>query len=96
MHSRVNKYINYTIALMLVMSLMGVTFSSFILWFVLPRGMGLYGFPFCRLWGTGLAGNAYNVLSVPRYVWVDLTFPPKTVSSRLRVLRYNKKTEEDS
>ncbi|HEX78841.1 MAG TPA: DUF4405 domain-containing protein [Dehalococcoidia bacterium] len=47
--------------------------SSYIVWFILPRGMGQHGSQFCPSQiGQGLAGNYVTVLGWPRYVWIEI------------------------
>ncbi|MDD4924125.1 MAG: DUF4405 domain-containing protein [Dehalococcoidales bacterium] len=59
-------------ALFLVYLLIGVSISSYILWFVLPRGIGLHGYSYCHLYGTGLMGNYYSAFGLTRYIWVEV------------------------
>lgn len=68
----IKHYINYIIDNCLLISVIAVLLSSYILWFVLKRGTGLHGDPFCQQFGTGSVGNYYTVLEWPRYTWIDI------------------------
>ncbi|MFZ7101806.1 MAG: DUF4405 domain-containing protein [Peptococcaceae bacterium] len=63
--------INYCLDIILVLSVVVTLASSYILWFVLPRGSGAH-FGMCASQGTGIGGNYYNVLGMSRYMWVDI------------------------
>ncbi len=72
MSFKVKNSINYTMALLLAYSLLGVFISSYILWFILSRGQGAHGDSHCSQYGTGIAGNFYDVFGFPRYIWLDV------------------------
>lgn len=66
-------YINYVMDFTLLLSGAFTIASSYIVWFVLPRGMGLHGSPYC--WshsGQGDFGNWVTVLGWPRYIWIEI------------------------
>jgi uncharacterized iron-regulated membrane protein len=47
--------------------------SSYIIWFVLERGLGAHGATFCRLIGYGSGGNGADpIFGWPRYTWIDI------------------------
>jgi hypothetical protein len=64
-------YVNYFIDIVLALSVIVTLTSSFILWFVLPRGGGAH-FYMCAQSGYGFGGNYYTVFDWPRYVWIDI------------------------
>jgi hypothetical protein len=64
-------YINYFMDILLLLSVIVTLVSSFILWFVLPRGQGAH-FAMCAQSGRGITGNYYEVLGWPRYIWIDI------------------------
>jgi cytochrome b561 len=72
MKRRTKNYINYILELFLFISILGVVISSYIVWFVLPRGVGTHGSPFCSQWGYGGQGNYWTVLGWPRYIWIEI------------------------
>ena len=56
----------------LLFSIVFILISSYILWFILPRGMGMHGSPYCSLYGQGLTGNYVTVWGCPRYIWIEI------------------------
>lgn len=66
------RYINYFIVFLLLAAFLDIAISSYVLWAVLPRGLGLHGLGHeCSLWGTGPIGNTVTVFEWPRYIWVE-------------------------
>jgi cytochrome b561 len=63
--------INYFLDIILALSVISTLASSYILWFVLPRGQGAH-FAMCAQQGQGFTGNYYDVFGLPRYVWIDI------------------------
>ena len=67
------KYLNYFLDLLLIFSGFASLASSYILWFILPRGMGLHrSATHCVGGGTGLTGNCENFLGYFRYTWYEI------------------------
>lgn len=66
------KCINYLLDIFLTSTIIITLISSYILWFVLPRGIGLHGVSYCKLEGEGISGNYFTVLDLPRYIWIEL------------------------
>ncbi|MDD4924373.1 MAG: DUF4405 domain-containing protein [Dehalococcoidales bacterium] len=66
-----DNYINYFLDILLLLSIVLTIFSSYIIWFVLPRGTGLHGWQHCQLEGYG-GGNIGIAFGLPRYTWVDI------------------------
>ena len=70
---------------LLLAAFLDIAISSYVLWFVLPRGVGLHdplGLYFemeqrgtidegCGLWGVGPVGNAWTVFEWPRFIWLE-------------------------
>ena len=76
----VKKYTNYFMGFLLFAVFFNTAISSFVLWFILPRGIGLHGtnscFPewetgCCEGLGIGVTGNPFDVFEWPRYIWVE-------------------------
>jgi len=72
MRRRIKNYINYMLDIILLFSITFTLMSSYIVWFVLPRGTGWHGSPYCSLWGQGVAGNYVTVFGWPRYIWIEI------------------------
>jgi hypothetical protein len=72
MRRRTKNYINYILEVLLFVSILGIVTSSYIVWFVLPRGIGRHGSYFCTKFGYGGAGNPVHVLGWPRYTWIEI------------------------
>ena len=73
MKRHTKNYINYILEVILLFSVVITLTSSYILWFVLPRGVGCHRSPFCPSQiGQGPAGNFWTVLGWPRYIWIDI------------------------
>jgi len=75
----IKKHMNYVMAVILLVIFSANAISSFILWFILPRGEGrhgtdysAYGDDLCSAWGLGYPGNNVWVFTWPRYMWVDI------------------------
>jgi hypothetical protein len=64
-------YINYFLNIVLFLSVILTIYSSYIIWFVLPRGTGLHGFSKCLQEGYGY-GNVNIAHGLPRFTWVDI------------------------
>ncbi|MFA5761370.1 MAG: DUF4405 domain-containing protein [Dehalococcoidales bacterium] len=80
-------YYNYIMLFLLFYAFLTVLISSYILWFVLPRALGLHGDDHClvKLTGEGMGGPTgempllsnidgveWFVFELPRFVWVDI------------------------
>ena len=75
------QFINYFMAFLLFTAFLDTAISSYVLWFALPRGLGLhylvgeYYFAWeddaCGLFGMGPTGNAWTVFEWPRYMWLE-------------------------
>ena len=63
--------VNYFLDIILALSVAATLASSYILWFVLPRGFGTHS-AMCARQGQGLGGNYYTVLGMSRYAWVEI------------------------
>jgi hypothetical protein len=74
MRRRTKNYINYILEVFLFVSILGIVISGYIVWFVLPRGVGAHGAPYCEVVGTGYGslGNRWFVLGWPRYIWIEI------------------------
>jgi cytochrome b561 len=68
----VRRFTNYFLDLLLLLSIIGTLISGYILWFILPRGIGEHGYIMCQQHGEGLSGNYYTVLNWHRYTWIDI------------------------
>lgn len=71
---RLKKYTNYALDLLLLLSGVASLASGYVVWFVLPRGMGLHGgrASFCGGGGTGVAGNTEDFFEMFRYTWIEI------------------------
>jgi hypothetical protein len=67
----IKNLVNYFLDIVLAMSIIATLASSYILWFVLPRGQGAH-FGMCAHQGMGITGNYYTVFGWPRYIWIDI------------------------
>ncbi|MDD4923628.1 MAG: DUF4405 domain-containing protein [Dehalococcoidales bacterium] len=67
----IKNLINYFLDVILVLSIIVTLASSYILWFVIPRGVGVHS-EMCGNEGMGFGGNYFTVLGIPRYLWVDI------------------------
>jgi cytochrome b561 len=63
--------VNYFFDIILALSVLATLTSSYILWFVLPRGVGAH-FYMCGNQGMGFGGNYYTIWGIPRYFWVEI------------------------
>ena len=63
--------VNYFFDIILVLSVAATLASSYVLWFVLPRGLGTHS-AMCARQGQGLGGNYYTALGMSRYTWVEI------------------------
>ena len=68
------KYVNYALDLLLLLSAFGSLASGYVVWFILPRGMGLHGggASYCGGGGTGIAGNCQDFFGMFRYTWIEI------------------------
>ncbi len=64
--------INYFVSVFLLLSMLGVLLSSYVLWFILPRGTGFHGDILCNLQGYGATGNYMTFFNWPRFIWIDI------------------------
>lgn len=63
--------INYFLDIVLALSVIFTLTSSYILWFVIPRGVGAH-FYMCGNEGMGLGGNYFVSFGIPRYMWIEI------------------------
>lgn len=61
----------YFLDIILALSIISVLASSYILWFVIPRGYGVH-FDMCGNEGMGFGGNYFTALGIPRYLWIEI------------------------
>lgn len=67
------KIFNYFLDILLILSGFASTASSYIIWFVLPHGMGFHrSVTHCVGGGTGPTGNCESFLGYYRYTWIDI------------------------
>ncbi len=69
------KYYNYAVDFLMIYAFIAINLSGFILWFILPMGMGSRISDYChKTFKTGLGptGNAWSAFDLPRYIWVEL------------------------
>ncbi len=64
------KFSLYILDLLLFLSAGIVHFSSYVIWFIVPRGVGLHGNTYCSGNGLGPTGNCVNFLGMVRYSWI--------------------------
>jgi len=69
---RIKKYTKFILDFILLLSVSFILVSGYILWFVLPRGIGMYGDPRCGMQGLGISGTYWNVLGWNRYGWIEV------------------------
>jgi len=69
---RTKNYINYTLYALILAAIMGIVISSYGVWFVLPRGVGLHGYEKGQLCGYGFGGNPIVVWGWARYTWIEI------------------------
>ena len=66
------KYVNYALDILLLLSAIAVHASSYVVWFILPRGVGSHGEDtHCSGGGMGITGNSEDFLGWFRYTWID-------------------------
>jgi hypothetical protein len=70
----IRKYINYALDIILLLSGLVSIASSYVTWFILPRGIGLHGdgAAHCGGAGTGVTGNTESFLEMCRYSWIEI------------------------
>lgn len=66
------KYTNYFLDIVLVLSGFACLASGYVLWFVLPRGMGMHGQIYCGESGRGPTGNNKYFLNFARFSWIEI------------------------
>jgi len=72
MNSVAKKYVNYILSISLLLCGLATVFSSYVVWFLLPRGIGLHGEgAHCSGGGVGPTGNPYPFLGWFRYNWIE-------------------------
>ena len=67
-----SKYIKYALVLLLILSGAFTLVGSYVVWFILPRGVGLHGNSYCSTNGLGPAGNCEYALGMDRADWIWL------------------------
>ena len=63
------KYVVYSLDGFLLLSAIAALASSYLLWFILPRGLGNHG---GITHGLGKAGNSQDVMGLVRYNWIEI------------------------
>jgi hypothetical protein len=69
---RIQKYTKFALDVIMGLSIGFILVSGYILWFVLPRGIGMYGDPKCNMQGLGMSGTCWSALGLNRYGWIDV------------------------
>lgn len=73
MNRGIKKSIYYILDILLLPSAMVTVVSSYAVWFILPRGIGLHGNgSHCSGSGVGPTGNPTDFLGWFRYTWIDI------------------------
>ena len=67
-----NNLIKYFMGLLLFFTVIYTAISSYVLWFILPRGIGLHGDRHCDSFGRGHYGNELFIFGSSRYEWVEI------------------------
>ncbi len=67
-------YYFYIVYILLSYAFLAIAFTSYIIWFVIPKGEGLNDSGYCdaRLTGLGEWGNLWIIFGMTRYMWVEL------------------------
>lgn len=72
MNRGIKKFNSYILNILLLLSAMATVLSSYVVWFVLPRGIGLHGdSSHCSGNGVGSTGNPESFLGWFRYNWIE-------------------------
>jgi hypothetical protein len=67
------RYTNFALDALLVLSISATLFSSYVVWFVLPHGIGLHGASgHCGGGGVGSTGNVNLFLGLRRCTWITV------------------------
>ena len=73
MNRGIKKSLDYILDILLLLSAIATVFSSYVVWFVLPRGIGLHGGgSHCGGGGVGRTGNPEDFLGWYRFSWIDI------------------------
>lgn len=79
MRNHYKRYLDYLMDVLALFSILVILVSSYILWFILPMGMGSHGelgnisgLMWCDGAGYGITGNYVTVMGWPRYTWIDI------------------------
>ena len=67
-----SKYFKYALVLLLILSGVFTLFGGYVLWFILPRGIGLHGASYCSANGLGPTGNSVYFASMNRFLWIRI------------------------
>jgi hypothetical protein len=69
---RIKNYASYILDVILLFLIVFNLTSSYILWFILPRGIGYHGSPKCSMQGYGISGTGWEVLGWNRVTWIEV------------------------
>jgi hypothetical protein len=73
MNRGIKKFIYYVLDILLLLSALATVVSSYVVWFILPHGIGLHGSSaHCSGCGVGSTGNPEEFLGWFRYTWIDI------------------------
>ncbi len=72
MKSSYKKFINYTLDILLLLPALACLASGYVIWFIIPRGMGAHGQLYCQECGRGPTGNIEYLFGLSRYSWIDI------------------------
>ena len=73
MSVKLKKNTRFALDILLLLSGLVTLVSSVVVWFVLPRGIGLHGeSAYCSGQGVGGTGNVMNFLGMKRYSWITI------------------------
>ena len=66
------KYLKFVLVILLVLAGGFTLVGSYVVWFVIPRGVGLHGGSYCSANGLGPTGNSTYALGMDRADWIWL------------------------
>lgn len=66
------KYIKFALVILLVLAGGFSLVGSYLVWFIMPRGVGLHGNSYCSANGLGPTGNSVYVMGLDRADWIWL------------------------
>lgn len=63
----------YVLNILLILSGLVTLVASYVVWFVLPHGVGMHGGSvYCSGNGVGKTGNSQYFMEFPRYAWISI------------------------